>query len=91
MNGSLFYGPKGRLISALAMVSAFIGALQASGVLALLPPEYSKAGLIMTGVGLLVAGFSERLQGGASKPEIRAAAKTSDEKNAREELNEETL
>lgn len=89
MNGSLFYGPKGRLISALAMVSAFIGALQASGLLTLLPERYAKAGLAVTFVGLLVAGFSERIQGGASKPEIRAAAKTSDEKNAREELNKE--
>ena len=87
MNGSLFYGPKGRLISALAMVSAFIGALQASGLLTLLPEQYAKAGLVVTFVGLLVAGFSERIQGGASRPEIRAAAKTSDEKNARQELN----
>lgn len=89
MNGSLFYGPKGRLISALAIISAFIGALQASGVLALLPARYSMAGLVVTAVGLLVAGFSERLQGGASNPEIRAQAKNSDEKNAREELNKE--
>lgn len=89
MNGSLFYGPKGRLISALAMISAFIGALQASGLLSLLPRQYAKAGLAVTFIGLLVAGFSERIQGGASKPEIRAAAKGSDEKNAREELNKE--
>lgn len=89
MNGSIFYGPKGRLISALAIVSAFIGALQASGILMLLPPEYSKAGLIMTAVGLIVAGFSERLQGGASNPEVRAQAEHSDQKNAREELNKE--
>jgi hypothetical protein len=87
MNGSLFYGPKGRLISALAIISAFIGALQASGILILLPPEYSKVGLIVTAAGLLIAGFSERVQGGASKPEIREAAKQSDVKNAREELN----
>lgn len=90
MNGSLFYGPKGRLISALAIISAFIGALQASGILILLPQEYSKIGLVVTAAGLLIAGFSERLSGGASKPEIRAAAETSDQKNAIEELNKES-
>lgn len=89
MNGSIFYGPKGRLISALAMISAFIGALQASGILMFLPPEYAKVGLVVTAAGLLIAGFSERIQGGASKPEIREAAKTSDEQNAIEEINKE--
>lgn len=89
MNGSLFYGPKGRLISALAIISAFIGALQASGFVALLPQRYAWAGLVVTAAGLFVAGFSERIQGGASNPEIRAAAKSSDENNAREELNKE--
>lgn len=87
MNGSLFYGPKGRLISALAIISAFIGSLQASGMLNLLPPRYSWVGLVVTALGLLVAGFSERLQGGASKPEVRIAAQQSDNKNAIEELN----
>lgn len=87
MNGSLFYGPTGRLVSALAIISAFIGALQASGILTLLPERYSKAGLVVTAVGLLVAGLSERIQGGASKPEIRAAAAKSDQKNAIEEIN----
>lgn len=87
MNGSLFYGPKGRLISALAIISAFIGSLQASGVLVLLPPEYSKLGLIITAAGLFVAGFSERIQGGASKPEVRVAAQQSDNKNEPEFTN----
>lgn len=87
MNGSLFYGAKGRLISALAIISAFIGALQASGILVLLPPEYSKAGLLVTAAGLLVAGFSERLQGGASNKDVRIAAQQSDNKNALELTN----
>lgn len=87
MNGSLFYGAKGRLISALAIISAFIGALQASGMLNLLPPKYSWIGLVVTASGLLVAGFSERLQGGASKPEVRIAAQQSDSKNALEATN----
>ena len=87
MNGSLFYGPKGRLISALAIISAFIGALQSSGMLNLLPPKYSWAGLVVTAGGLLVAGFSERLQGGASNKEVRIAAQQSDNKNELELTN----
>lgn len=89
MNGKLTYGPKGRLASALAIILAFIGALQASNVLALLPAGYSKAGLIVTAIGLLVAGFSERIQGGASSPQVRHDAAQSDVKNASEEANEE--
>jgi hypothetical protein len=84
MNGSLTYGPMGRLISALAIISAFLGALQSSGYVALLPDDYKWVGLIVTVLGLVIAGFSERLQGGASKPEVRAQAQQSDVKNARE-------
>lgn len=87
MNGSIFYGAKGRLISALAIISAFIGALQSSGMLNLLPPKYSWVGLVVTAGGLLIAGFSERLQGGASKPEVRIAAQRSDNKNEIEATN----
>lgn len=89
MNGSLFYGTKGRLISALAIISAFIGSLQASGFLVLLPQKYAWAGLVVTALGLLIAGFSERLTGGASNPQVRAEAAKSDQKNAIEELNKE--
>ena len=88
MNGKLTYGPMGRLISALAIIGAFIGALQASGVLGLLPPGYGKVGLLVTAVGLLVAGFSERIQGGASNPEVRDQAAKSDAKNDKEALNQ---
>jgi hypothetical protein len=87
MDGTLTYGPMGRLISVLAIVSAFVGALQASGFITLLPPKYSWVGLAVTALGLFVAGFSERIQGGASKPEVRAAAEGSDRKNAMEDLN----
>jgi hypothetical protein len=87
MNGSLTYGPKGRLISALAIISAFVGALQASGSLALLPAKYAWLGLVVTAAGLLIAGFSERLQGGASNPQVRIAAQQSDNKNEIEATN----
>ena len=82
MSGSLTYGPLGRLISALAIVSAFLGALESSGVLRLLPVKYSWVGLFVTALGLVVAGFSERITGGASSPVVRAAAAESDARNA---------
>lgn len=81
MNGSLTYGPKGRLISALAIISAFIGALESSGYVTLLPDKYKWVGLAVTFLGLIVAGFSERLQGGASSPQVRAEAAASDKNN----------
>jgi len=87
MNGSITYGPMGRFISALAIISAFIGSLQASGMLNLLPPKYSWLGLVVTAAGLLIAGFSERLQGGASNKETRIAAQQSDSKNEIEAAN----
>ena len=88
MNGSITYGPMGRLISALAIVSAFIGALQASGMLNLLPPKYSWIGLVVTAAGLLIAGFSERLQGGASSRAVREEAEQSDKQNEIDAANE---
>ena len=76
------YGLKGRVLSVLAILAAFIGALQSSGFLVLLPAKYSYVGLIVTAAGLLIAGFSERIQGGASKPKVRAAANASDQRRA---------
>jgi hypothetical protein len=79
----------GRLISALAIVSAFIGSLQASGMLSLLPAKYSWLGLVVTAGGLLIAGFSERIQGGASNPQVRIEAQQSDNKNEIEATNKQ--
>ena len=86
MNGSLFYGPLGRVISALSYLSMLIVAMQIGGMFQFMPP---KVAAFILALGATLTSFSERLQGGASKPEIRAAAKGSDEKNAREELNKE--
>lgn len=88
MNGSLTYGPLGRLISALAILSAFIGALQSSGYVELLPEKYKWIGLLVTVAGLLIAGFSERLTGGASKASVRIAAQQSDNQNELERTNQ---
>lgn len=87
MNGTFTYGPMGRLISGLAIVSAFIGALESSGYVAFLPEKYKWIGIVVTLAGLVVAGVSERLQGGASKPEVRIAAEQADRKNALELAN----
>jgi len=87
MDGSLTYGPIGRLVSALAIISAFTGSLEASGFLGLLPPKYAWVGLAVTALGLLIAGFSERIQGGASSPQVRAQAEASDRKNEVEAMN----
>jgi len=88
MDGKFTYGPKGRLISALAMIVAFTGSLEASGALTFLPEGYKWVGLVVTLVGLFVTGFSERIQGGASDPQVRAQAEASDKKNAMEDINQ---
>ena len=84
MNGSLTYGPAGRLISAMAIISAFIGALESSGYVAFLPQRYKWIGIVVTLAGLVIAGASERIQGGASDPRVRDEAAQSDIKNAAE-------
>jgi hypothetical protein len=88
MDGAVTYGTVGRVVSALAIISAFIGALQASGFIQLLPAKYAWVGLAITALGLLIAGFSERIQGGASKPEVRLQAAQSDANNEREAMNQ---
>lgn len=45
----------------------------------------------VTTSGLLIAGFSERIQGGASNPNIRMAAEISDKKNLTEEIEKESV
>jgi hypothetical protein len=87
MDGGITYGAKGRLISVLAIIVAFTGSLEASGALAFLPEKYKWVGLVVTLAGLVVTGFSERIQGGASNPEVREAAAASDKKNSIEEMN----
>jgi hypothetical protein len=87
MNGSFTYGPMGRLVSVLAIISAFIGALESSNYLTLLPEKYKWVGVLVTLAGLVIAGFSERIQGGASNPQVRVAAQQADNKNALDATN----
>lgn len=82
MNGSLTYGPLGRLLSVLAGIVAIIGSLEAKGVFNLLPPKYKWVGPAVTALGVGIAVFSERATGGASKASVRTAAAESDAKNA---------
>jgi hypothetical protein len=90
MNGSLTYGPLGRLLSVVAGLVAVIGALEAQGVFNMLPPKYKWIGPTATAIGVGITVVSERAQGGASKPEVRQAAQQSDKKNAIEQTNKES-
>ena len=76
--GSLLYGAKGRILSAISYVTVLISAAQLGGFIALLPPKWSPW---ILAVGATLMTFSERIQGGASQPEVRAAAEASDVKN----------
>jgi hypothetical protein len=84
MNGSIFYGTIGRLLSGISYVSMLIVAMQIGGMFQFMPP---KVAAFILALGATLTAFSERLTGGASNPEVRAAAQASDAKNAREELN----
>lgn len=79
MNGTLFYGTLGRVLSAMSYVSMLIIAMQIGGMFQFMPP---KVAAFILALGATLTAFSERLQGGASKPEVRAAAAASDKGNA---------
>lgn len=85
MNGSIFYGLKGRVISGIAafagVMAAFVAAAQAANLFTLFPEKYTPIISAIPIVSLFFTLFSERLQGGASKPEVRAAAQASDNNN----------
>lgn len=91
MNGSIFYGLKGRLISGIVgfagILSGAVSAAQQANLVSIFPVAYNKYFTALAIVSIFFTLFSERLQGGASKPEVRAAAVKSDQKNAMEELN----
>jgi hypothetical protein len=91
MNGSIFYGLKGRVISGVALIagalSAAVSASQQANLVSIFPSTYNKYFTAAAIVALFLTAFSERLQGGASKPEVRIAAQQSDNKNALEKTN----
>lgn len=91
MNGSIFYGLKGRIISGIAgfagVLAAFVAAAQAANLFTLFPPSWTPYIAAIPIVSLFFTIFSERLQGGASNPQVRIAAQQSDNKNELDDLN----
>ena len=92
MSGSMFYGLKGRVVSGIAgfagILAGFVAAAQAANLFSLFPPKYTPVITAIPIVSLFFTLFSERLQGGASNPEVRAQAAASDKKNEREAINQ---
>lgn len=84
MNGTVFYGPLGRVISALSYVSMLIVAMQIGGMFQFMPP---KVAAFILALGATLTAFSERLQGGASNKQVRIAAQQSDNKNELDATN----
>lgn len=78
MDGSILYGSIGRLLSGISYVSMLIVAMQIGGMFQFMPP---KVAAFVLALGATLTAFSERLQGGASSPEVRKAAAASDKKN----------
>ncbi len=81
------YGFKGRLISVIALIAgilaAFVASAQDAGVVSIVPERYKWLVIALPIVSLFFTGFSERIQGGASQPEVRSAAEISDKKKGR--------
>lgn len=88
---ALLYGPTGRLVSGVAgagtLASAILFSLQQSGAFALIPPKYTWIQGVVTAVLIFITLFSERIQGGASDPNVRDAAQTSDNKKLIDQIN----
>jgi hypothetical protein len=84
VNGTMFYGPLGRALSALSYVSMLILCMQIGGLLQFMPP---KPAALLLAIAATFTAFNERLQGGASKQLVRIAAQLSDNKNELELIN----
>lgn len=91
MNGTIFYGLKGRVISGVAglagILSAAVAAAQQANLVSIFPAQYNKWFTAAAVVSLFFTMFSERIQGGASNPQVRIAAQESDNKNELEKTN----
>ena len=78
------YGPKGRIVAAIAGIAgvftAFVAAAQAADLFSLVPQKYLWIAAAFPIIALTLTGFSERIQGGASSPSVRADAAASDKK-----------
>jgi len=76
------HGTLGRVLSGASYLSLLIVSAQLTGLINFLPPKVSA---IIVAIGATISVFSERVQGGASDPSVRAAAAASDAKDAAEE------
>ena len=78
------HGFSGRIISAIAasagVTAAFVASAQQAGLFTLVPQKYVWVVTALPIVSLFLTGFSERIQGGASNPVVRAEAKVADAK-----------
>ena len=78
------HGTQGRVIAAIAWaagtIAAFVASAQAAGLFTLVPQKYAWIVTALPIVSLFLTGFSERIQGGASDPVVRAEAQAADQK-----------
>jgi hypothetical protein len=91
MNGTFFYGLKGRLTSGIVgfagILSGAVSAAQQANLVSIFSNKYNKYFTAVAIISIFFTLFSERLQGGASNPQVRFAAQQSDNKNALERTN----
>lgn len=92
MRGSIFYGSKGRTVSGVAgflgILSAAVSAAQQAKLVDVLPAGFNKWLSLAAAIAIFGTWFNERLQGGASRPDVRLAAERADQKYAREEYTD---
>ena len=85
------YGTRGRIVSGIAgfagVLAGAVSAAQQANLVSIFPSSANKYFSAAAIVSLFITMFSERLQGGASNPDVRAAAQKADDKAALDELN----
>lgn len=85
------YGLQGRITSGIAALAGALTAVteaaHAANLLTIIPDRYRPVLPAITVVALFFTSLSERVQGGASKPQVREAAAVSDKKNEIEVMN----
>jgi hypothetical protein len=83
----MLYGYSGRVVAAVSLaagvLAAFVASAQQANLFSLVPQKYLWFATALPIVSLFLTGFSERIQGGASKPEVRAAARAADEEKGK--------
>lgn len=82
----MLHGLQGRIISGVAGVAGILTAAteaaRAADLVTIVPDKYRPILPVITIVALFLTLFSERIQGGASKPEVRDAAAQAEQRDA---------